>query len=559
MQNNNNNQRSNHHHPNNSTGLVVTSSSSSSSLSSNNSNHNNNNNNNNNNNQAKVHHPKAGPSSTTTTTKSIGKMFLPTQQKSNPHRIMKIVVPQSKNTSTTEQRPLSPTAAFHTTSTKAFRHTSSFDRKLLQSPPPPTNLPTSSSTAPHVAHQTTQTLYGNKKALSSPVLRHVQPPPPPPPIHNHSSSAMNKPLSLPPQVVLKLQPLTSTSSTSTINTNANQNINTSQTLILANHNTSTTKTLATSPRLLSTISAQNVVTKPVTTTAPHCEATLTNQNNNIKNNFSTAVRTSTKSPQSMPSNVLPSPGSLVKPQTPQSNSHIILRMDSNTNPPPLSLPPSKMATTDNFLPANSANSNTTCDSKNILPNNAFYNKNIKGPPKKQQQQHHHQQQQQQFQPSSPVLSRPRSNSVPNHTGSAYQPLLSSSSPSTTANTSSLPHTKPGITTNQLRRGKWTVEEEAYVARVIQDFNSGYLNAPAGTTLRTYLSDKLNCDPMRITKKFTGDSCIGKRVFHPAVRCSNNAPLIDKAQVNCYRKAISKLFFKLYFITLKCISLVSYLN
>lgn len=83
----------------------------------------------------------------------------------------------------------------------------------------------------------------------------------------------------------------------------------------------------------------------------------------------------------------------------------------------------------------------------------------------------------------------------------------------------------------LRRGKWTVEEEAYVARVIQDFNSGFLNAPAGTTLRSYLSDKLQCDPMRITKKFTGDACIGKRVFHPAVRSASNAATIDKAQVS----------------------------
>jgi hypothetical protein len=83
----------------------------------------------------------------------------------------------------------------------------------------------------------------------------------------------------------------------------------------------------------------------------------------------------------------------------------------------------------------------------------------------------------------------------------------------------------------LRRGKWTVEEETYVARVIQDFNSGFLNAPAGTTLRSYLSDKLQCDPMRITKKFTGDACIGKRVFHPAVRSTANASAIDKAQVS----------------------------
>jgi hypothetical protein len=88
----------------------------------------------------------------------------------------------------------------------------------------------------------------------------------------------------------------------------------------------------------------------------------------------------------------------------------------------------------------------------------------------------------------------------------------------------------------LRRGKWTVEEEAYVARVIQDFNSGFLNAPAGTTLRSYLSDKLQCDPMRITKKFTGDACIGKRVFHPAVKSASNTATIDKAQVS--QKAFS---------------------
>jgi hypothetical protein len=85
--------------------------------------------------------------------------------------------------------------------------------------------------------------------------------------------------------------------------------------------------------------------------------------------------------------------------------------------------------------------------------------------------------------------------------------------------------------NSLRRGKWTVEEEAYVARVIQDFNSGFLDAPAGTTLRTYLSEKLQCDPMRITKKFTGEACIGKRVFHPAVRSPSNAAAIDNAQVS----------------------------
>jgi len=63
----------------------------------------------------------------------------------------------------------------------------------------------------------------------------------------------------------------------------------------------------------------------------------------------------------------------------------------------------------------------------------------------------------------------------------------------------------------VRRGKWTPEEESYALAVIRDFNNGCLDCTAGTSLRTYLSEKLNCDPMRITKKFTGDASIGKKV------------------------------------------------
>jgi hypothetical protein len=32
-------------------------------------------------------------------------------------------------------------------------------------------------------------------------------------------------------------------------------------------------------------------------------------------------------------------------------------------------------------------------------------------------------------------------------------------------------------------------------------------------LRSYLAEKLNCDPMRITKKFTGACCLGRRAYH----------------------------------------------
>jgi hypothetical protein len=122
-----------------------------------------------------------------------------------------------------------------------------------------------------------------------------------------------------------------------------------------------------------------------------------------------------------------------------------------------------------------------------------------------------------------------SRSSPSHDGSS----VSGHHPIGRGRSSSLDSTKKSTKSKSgsgLRRGKWTVEEENYVARVIQDFNSGFLDAPAGTTLRTYLSEKLQCDPMRITKKFTGDSCIGKRVFHPVVRSPSNAAAIDRAQV-----------------------------
>lgn len=65
---------------------------------------------------------------------------------------------------------------------------------------------------------------------------------------------------------------------------------------------------------------------------------------------------------------------------------------------------------------------------------------------------------------------------------------------------------------QLRRGKWTPEEEAYASRLIQEFKSGLLPLTDGTTLRTFLSKLLNCDPMRISKKFVGANCIGKQIF-----------------------------------------------
>jgi hypothetical protein len=61
----------------------------------------------------------------------------------------------------------------------------------------------------------------------------------------------------------------------------------------------------------------------------------------------------------------------------------------------------------------------------------------------------------------------------------------------------------------LRSGKWTHEEERYAASLIEHFESGKLtDCEEGETLRAYLSRKLHCIPMRVSKKYAGQ-CIGK--------------------------------------------------
>ena len=74
----------------------------------------------------------------------------------------------------------------------------------------------------------------------------------------------------------------------------------------------------------------------------------------------------------------------------------------------------------------------------------------------------------------------------------------------------------------LRKGKWTAEEEAYSNKIISLFNKGLLPIAAGTTLRSFLSDKLQCDPMRITKKYSGASCIGKQIFQVSLHINNHS-------------------------------------
>lgn len=64
----------------------------------------------------------------------------------------------------------------------------------------------------------------------------------------------------------------------------------------------------------------------------------------------------------------------------------------------------------------------------------------------------------------------------------------------------------------VRSGKWTPEEEVLANRLVLEFAKGTLpDCENGCTLRSYLARKLNCAPMRISKKFAG-RCIGKTAY-----------------------------------------------
>lgn len=58
--------------------------------------------------------------------------------------------------------------------------------------------------------------------------------------------------------------------------------------------------------------------------------------------------------------------------------------------------------------------------------------------------------------------------------------------------------------------------ECLRARIIIEFDAGLLDEEPGTGLRQLLAYKLNCEGMRVSKKFCGEASVGKRAFRPAL-------------------------------------------
>jgi hypothetical protein len=74
------------------------------------------------------------------------------------------------------------------------------------------------------------------------------------------------------------------------------------------------------------------------------------------------------------------------------------------------------------------------------------------------------------------------------------------------------HTPQAFLNCKLRSGKWIPEEDKYAELLIELFEKGLIaGCENGSTLRSYLSQKLHCAPMRISKKYAGKG-IGKMVY-----------------------------------------------
>jgi len=84
---------------------------------------------------------------------------------------------------------------------------------------------------------------------------------------------------------------------------------------------------------------------------------------------------------------------------------------------------------------------------------------------------------------------------------------------------------------KLRKGKWTMEEEKYANLLISEFETGIVSdCENGITLRAFLSRKLHCAPMRISKKFAGKNCIGKHVFFARNRPGSPSQKVSKSKL-----------------------------
>ncbi|OQR84273.1 hypothetical protein ACHHYP_13560 [Achlya hypogyna] len=69
--------------------------------------------------------------------------------------------------------------------------------------------------------------------------------------------------------------------------------------------------------------------------------------------------------------------------------------------------------------------------------------------------------------------------------------------------------RPTTPTSPGRAGHWPLEEEVHALKLINSFLNGSLDVPPGTTLRAFLAERLDCSPMRVSKKLGTGMLLGR--------------------------------------------------
>jgi hypothetical protein len=96
---------------------------------------------------------------------------------------------------------------------------------------------------------------------------------------------------------------------------------------------------------------------------------------------------------------------------------------------------------------------------------------------------------------------------------------------------------------KLRSGKWIKEEEDYAELLISLFEKGQVeDCENGCTLRSFLSRKLHCAPMRISKKYAGKG-IGKMVYLSKLNVGISMPGEEHKATTARVKVTEEKFFK----------------
>mmetsp|Transcript_27352 Transcript_27352/g.56724 ORF Transcript_27352/g.56724 Transcript_27352/m.56724 type:complete len:176 (-) Transcript_27352:208-735(-) len=96
-----------------------------------------------------------------------------------------------------------------------------------------------------------------------------------------------------------------------------------------------------------------------------------------------------------------------------------------------------------------------------------------------------------------------------------------------------------------RKGRWLPEEEEYAKFLAEEFESGLSSdLEHGSSLRAYLSKKLYCSPMRISKKFSGKK-VGTQVFMRKSNVLSNSLRLYESQMRQRSLVLEHKFLKAY--------------